>query len=57
MGKDEDFLVEVFWAFQWYRKKLSKSHDYSRLFSQEKRRLKTCKLSNYMCLFKKIVVR
>ena len=34
-------MVELFWSFQVYRKKtLTKSHDYSPLFSQEKRRLK-----------------
>ena len=36
-----ELLVELFWSLQVYRKKtLTKSHDYSRLFSQEKRRLK-----------------
>ena len=34
-----ELLVELFWSLQVYRKKLTKSHDYSRLFSQEKRRL------------------
>ena len=39
------FGVELFWSLQVYRKKeqkktLAKSHDYSRLFSVEKRRLK-----------------
>ena len=35
------FGVELFWSLQVYRKKtLTKSHDYSRLFSLEKRRLK-----------------
>ena len=35
-------FVELFWSLQVYRKEtLTKSHDYSRLFSKEKRRLKT----------------
>ena len=35
------FGVELFWSFRVYRKKtLTKNHDYSRLFSLEKRRLK-----------------
>ena len=35
------FGVELFWSLQVYRKKtLTKSHDYSRLVSLEKRRLK-----------------
>ena len=35
------FGVELFWLLQMYRKKtLTKSHDYSRLFSLVKRRLK-----------------
>ena len=43
------FAVELFWSLQVYRKKIektqTKSHDYSRLFSLEKRRLKTLKFS------------
>ena len=36
-----ELLVELFWSLQVCRKKtLTKSHDYSRLFSLEKRRLK-----------------
>ena len=34
-------FVELFWSVQVVLKKLTKSHDYSRLFSKEKRRLKT----------------
>ena len=34
------FGLELFWSLQVYRKKLTKSHDYSRLFSVEKRRRK-----------------
>ena len=34
------FGVELFWSLQVYRKTLTRSHDYSRLFSLEKRRLK-----------------
>ena len=33
--------VELLWSVQVVLKKLTKSHDYSRLFSKEKRRLKT----------------
>ena len=39
-----ELLVELFWSVQVYfglKKTLTKSHDYSRLFSQEKRRLKS----------------
>ena len=36
-----ELLVELFWSVQVvFKKTLTKSHDYSRLFSKEKRRLK-----------------
>ena len=40
IAKNEELLVELFWTAHVYQKKLTKSHDYSRLFSKEKRRLK-----------------
>ena len=39
-------FVELFWSFQVVLKTPTKSHDYSRLFSKEKRRLKNCKTKN-----------
>ena len=40
-----ELLIELFWSVQVVLKKtLTKSHDYSRLFSLEKRRLKIAKL-------------
>ena len=35
-----ELLVELFWSVQVVKKTPTKSHDYSRLFSLEKRRLK-----------------
>ena len=38
-------FVELFWSVQVvFKKTLTKSHDYSRLFSKEKRRLKIAKV-------------
>ena len=38
-------FVELFWSVQVvFQKTLTKSHDYSRLFSKEKRRLKSIKM-------------
>ena len=39
-------ILELFWSLQVYRKKNTKNHAYSRLFSPEKRRL-IMQLNNY----------
>ena len=53
-----ELLVELFWSLQVYRKKtLTKSYDYSRLFSSEKPRLRikmgACNPVQFVCYAKK----
>ena len=42
-----ELLVELFWSVQVVLKKQTKSHDYSRPFSKEKRRLKNQQTSSW----------